>query len=169
MSEMNKKHDGSRTVRALKVSLVVSLVTALALWASPVVAAPPPDSPAVTVYVCIHDSFRPRQVSSYNSGEIAFLVPFETSPGVLADTHILIVGDSFITYWTPKPVTVHCATTDGCKIVIDSRLIKPFPVLVPPNFLIIDQGPNYNRLLKPDDLAAILSSTLPTKCPSSPR
>ena len=25
MSEMNKKHDGSRTVRALKVSLVVSL------------------------------------------------------------------------------------------------------------------------------------------------
>jgi hypothetical protein len=59
MSEMNKKHDGSRTVRALKVSLVVSLVTALALWASPVVAAPPPNSPAVTVYVCIHDSFRP--------------------------------------------------------------------------------------------------------------
>src|ERR1700730_8928191 len=54
MSEMNKKHDGSRTVRALKVSLV----TALALWASPVVGAPPPGSPAATVYVCIHDSVR---------------------------------------------------------------------------------------------------------------
>jgi hypothetical protein len=166
MSEMNKKHDGSRTVRALKVSLV----TASALWASPVVAAPPPGSPAVTVYVCIHDSFRPLEVSSYNSGEIAFLVPFETSPGVLADTQeIIIDADRFIKYWTPKPVTVHCATTDGCKIVIDSRLIKPFPVLVPPNFLIIDQGPNYNRANKPNDLAAILSSTLPTKCPSSPR
>ena len=161
MSEMSK-NDGSRTARSRKVSWVVSLVAALALWASPVVAAPPPGSPAVTVYVCIHDSFRPLQVSSYNSGEIGFLVPFETSPGVLADTQeIIIDADRFIKYWTPKPVTVHCATTDGCKIVIDSRLIKPFPVLVPPNFLIVDQGPNYNRANKPNDLAAILSSTLP--------
>lgn len=93
MSEMSKEYDRTRAARARKLPLL----TALALWASPVMAGPPPGSPAVTVYVCIHDSFRHLQVSSYNSDDIFFIAPFETSPGVLTDTRIFFNFDGSIT------------------------------------------------------------------------
>ena len=72
MSEMSKKHDGSRTARALKVSWVVSLVAALALWASPVVAGPPPGSTAVTFYMCVHNGsfLRSVMVSGVERGQV---------------------------------------------------------------------------------------------------
>jgi hypothetical protein len=189
MSEMNKKHDGSRTVRALKVSLVVSLVTALASWASQVVAGPPPGSTAVTFYMCVHNGSFLRSVMvfgvergqvvpneynffSFNSDDPDRVIQFETSPAVLADIH----QDSSVPggfFWTPKPVTLHCATSDGCTIAFScgdfARCGLEFFAFVfrPTQFKEIDEGPNF--LQDPKDLVVINQPSPPSKCRDSPK
>jgi hypothetical protein len=84
------KNDATRAARALEVSWVVSLVAALALWASPVMAGPPPGSTAVTVNMCVHTptpGLGGIYVHSFNSNDTAIAVSFETSPLVVADIH----------------------------------------------------------------------------------
>ena len=188
MSEMSK-NDGSRTARALKVSWVVPLVAALASWASPVVAGPPPGSTAVTFYMCVHNGSFLRSVMvagvergqvvpneynffSFNSDDRDTIIQFETSPAVLADIH----QDSSVpggVFWTPKPVTLHCATSDGCTIAFscgdfDRCGVEFFPfVFRPTQFKEIDEGPNF--LQNPKDLIAINQPSPPSKCSDSPK
>jgi hypothetical protein len=187
MSEMNK-NDGSRTARALKVSWVVPLVAALALWASPVMAGPPPGSTAVTFYMCVHNGSFLRSVMvfgvergqvvpndynffSFNSDDPDRVIQFETSPAVLADIH----QDSSVPggfFWTPKPVTLHCATSDGCTIAFScgdfARCGLEFFAFVfrPTQFKEIDEGPNF--LQDPKDLVVINQPSPPSKCRDSP-
>jgi hypothetical protein len=188
MSELRKEHDGSRAARARKVSWGVSLVAALALWANPVMAGPPPNSTAVTFYMCVHNGsvFRSVMVAgiergqavpnaynffSFNSDDTDRIIQFETSPAVLADIH----PDSSVPggfFWTPKPVTLHCATSGGCTIAFtcaDTRCgveFFAFP-FKPTQFKEIDEGPNF--LQNPEDLVAFSQPSPPSKCRDSPK
>ena len=188
MSEMSK-NDGSRTARARKVSWVVPLVAALASWASPVVAGPPPNSTAVTFYMCVHNGSFLRSVMvfgvergqvvpneynffSFNFGDRDRIIQFETSPAVLADIH----QDSSVPggfFWTPKPVTLHCATSIGCTIAFSCGDfagcgVEFFEeVFLSTQFREIDEGPNF--LQDPKDLVVVNQPSPPSKCRDSPK
>jgi len=86
----------------------------------------------LTFYMCVHNGSVLRSVMvagiergqvvpnaynffSFNSDDQARIIQFETSPAVSADIH----QDSSVPggfFWTPKPVTLHCATSGGCTI-----------------------------------------------------
>lgn len=171
MSELRKENGGVRAATALKVSLVkvslvkVSLVTGLALWAGPVMAGPPPSSPAVTVYACNQPDF--VTINSFNSNDTFLAAPFDGK----IETATIISSIS----WAPNPVTLHCATADACHINLtwgspvvntfgssDCGLVKKNQILLT-NEITIGTG-----LSSVSTFSCRFASSVPTKCDGSP-
>jgi len=93
----------------------------LMFFAGSALAAPPPAT-EVTAYVC--NWHLGGYLVSYNSTDLTHLQPYETSPLVKAKSFIWPLGpisggtvsyDGNLSY-LDTPVTLHCATSDGCRV-----------------------------------------------------